>query len=122
MGSFGNARTLSNALINLKPNVVTLLPIGTEGIRKAVEDEMCALYLKGILEGKTQQIDKMVKEIMQGEGAQRLKRLNQEKDFSYCIGTDVFDIIPEVVRTNSVLRIRPLNRSSEQGPRSQLQG
>ena len=82
--------------------------MGTEGIRKAVEDELCALYLKGILEGKTQEIAQIKNDIMKGEGARRLKRLNQEKDFPYCLDEDIFDIIPEVIKTNGMLRIQAL--------------
>jgi 2-phosphosulfolactate phosphatase len=108
VGSFGNAKALTSALIRINPKVVTLLSVGTEGIRNAVEDEMCSLYIKGILEGKTKEISQTSDDIMKGEGARRLKRLNQEKDFPYCLGTDIFDIIPEVIKTNGMFRIHTL--------------
>ena len=108
VGSFGNAKALTSALKRINPKLVTLLPVGTEGLRKAVEDEMCALYLKGILEGKAQAISQNTEDIMKGEGARRLKRLNQEKDFPYCLGTDIYNNIPEVIKTKGVFRIHTL--------------
>ncbi|MBW1858482.1 MAG: hypothetical protein JRI70_00030 [Deltaproteobacteria bacterium] len=44
----------------------------------------------------------MIKRIMDGEGAARLRRLGQEDDFSYCLATDLFDFVPELSRTDSL--------------------
>jgi 2-phosphosulfolactate phosphatase len=105
VGSFGNAKALISRLKRMNPTIVTLLPVGTEGVRKAVEDEMCALYLKKLIEGATPEVSLIYDDIMKGEGARRLKRLKQEADFPYCLGTDIFDIIPEVTKMNGVLQI-----------------
>lgn len=109
IGSFGNGMALTKELVKSNCQHVDLLAIGTNGLRKAVEDEQCALYLKEILEGKLpQNMADIIEAILKGEGALRLKRLRQENDFPYCLGTDIFDIVPEVVRENGLLEIRAL--------------
>ncbi len=105
VGSFGNANALATMLTDLNPPLVTCLAVGTDGVTKASEDELCAVYLKGILEGMPQDFRAMKNEIMQGEGAQRLRRLGQELDFSYCLTTDLFDFVPEVKRERGSVRI-----------------
>lgn len=106
VGSFGNADAMASMLHTVNPPLVTCLAVGTDGIRRAPEDELCALYLKGILEGMPQDFRAMKKEIMQGEGAQRLRSLGQELDFSYCLTPDLFDFVPEVVKEGDSVRIQ----------------
>jgi 2-phosphosulfolactate phosphatase len=106
VGSFGNARALAGMLNKVNPPLVTCLAMGTDGIQKAPEDELCAKYLKGMLEGMPQDFHAMKNEIMQGKGAQRLRRLGQELDFSYCLTTDLFDLVPEVIRKKGSMRIQ----------------
>ena len=101
VGSFGNARALVGMLRQSDSPSVTWLAVGTEGVSRAIEDDLCADYLKGIAEGKPQELDAMTKKIMDGEGAARLRRLGQEDDFSYCLATDLFDFVPELSKTHS---------------------
>jgi 2-phosphosulfolactate phosphatase len=102
VGSFGNARALVNNLRRSKVPLVTWLAVGTEGMSRAVEDDLCAEYLKGIAEGKARNPNTMREEILGGEGASRLRRLGQEDDFSYCLTTDLFDFVPELSKTDSL--------------------
>jgi len=108
VGSFGNGRALAKTLAKSDSQEITLLAIGTKGLRKAVEDERCAVYLKGILEGKPQNMPEVIEAILKGEGAQRLRSLGQMNDFPYCLGTDIFDIVPEVRKANGLLQIQPM--------------
>ncbi|MBW1741847.1 MAG: 2-phosphosulfolactate phosphatase [Deltaproteobacteria bacterium] len=102
IGSFGNARALVDMLRQSDTPSVTWLAVGTEGVSRAIEDDLCAKYLKGIAEGKPQNPDGMIKKILDGEGAARLRRLGQEDDFSYCLATDLFDFVPELSKTDSL--------------------
>jgi 2-phosphosulfolactate phosphatase len=102
VGSFGNARALVDNLRRSKASLVTWLAVGTEGVSRAVEDDLCAKYLKGIAEGKARNPNNMREEILSGEGAARLRRLGQEDDFSYCLTTDLFDFVPELSKTDSL--------------------
>ncbi len=108
VASFGNASALAGVLETLDPGLTTCLPVGTEGVRKAVEDEACAFFLKEKLEGRPRDLSAFLDEIMQGEGAHRLKRLGQDKDFRYCLSVDMFDFVPEVRRQGDSLRIEVL--------------
>ena len=96
VGSFGNAGALLNMLKDIDPPVVTWLAVGTEAETSAVEDELCALYLKGRFEGIPHDFGSIKSKILRGEGAERLIRLGQERDFSCCLTTDMFEFVPTV--------------------------
>jgi 2-phosphosulfolactate phosphatase len=100
VGSFGNARALVDNLRRSKASLVTWLAVGTEGVSRAIEDDLCAEYLKGIVEGKSRDRAAMIEKIMEGEGAERLRSLGQEDDFSHCLSADLFDLVPELGRTD----------------------
>jgi 2-phosphosulfolactate phosphatase len=107
IGSFGNASQIVAALEKWTPPLVTWLPIGTEGKRKAIEDELCAGYLRDRLEHTPCSVLPFIGDIMEGEGGRRLKRLGQENDFPYCLGTDIFDMGAEVIKEKNTLTIKP---------------
>jgi 2-phosphosulfolactate phosphatase len=100
VGSFGNVSALVNNLKQSKTALVTWLAVGTEGVTRAVEDDLCAEYLKGTADGKPQNRDAIIEKIMNGEGAERLRRLEQEDDFSCCLAVDLFDFVPELRGTH----------------------
>ncbi len=52
-GAFVSAGATVRALQRAAPDVVTLVAMGREGTRRADEDELCALYLRSRLEGRT---------------------------------------------------------------------
>lgn len=110
IGSFGNAQALVNMLKQIHPPVLTWLAVGNEGVSTAIEDELCAQYLKKMLEGKPQQSGAMRSKILDGEGAKRLRRLGQEDDFSYCLATDVFQFVPEIRSRDRLMRIVKRNK------------
>jgi 2-phosphosulfolactate phosphatase len=109
IGSFGNVSRVIGILQAWEPTLVTWLPIGTEGKRKAIEDDSCAVFFKKRLENIPCSILPLLGDMMEGEGARRLKRLGQENDFPYCLCTDIFDIGAEVFRENdNTLTIKPI--------------
>jgi len=109
VGSFGNAGVLIEALRAISTPVVTFLAVGTEGIRMATEDEVCASYLQRRIQGGPKDIGIALKEkILQGEGAERLRLLQQENDFPYCLTVDIFNCIPEIRRGAEGLTVNPM--------------
>ncbi len=109
VGSFGNAGVLIEALRAISTPVVTFLAVGTEGIRMATEDEVCASYLQRRIQGGPKDIGIALKErILQGEGAERLRLLQQENDFPYCLTVDIFSCVPEVRRGAEGLTVNPM--------------
>ena len=105
VGSFGNADALVRMLKQTNPLLVTLLAVGTEAVSGAIEDELCAAYLKGVLEGEPEDIGPIKVKILTGEGADRLRRLGQEGDFSYCLATNMFNFVPEIMEEGGRYRI-----------------
>ncbi len=96
VGSFGNADVLVKMLKEIDPPLVTLLAVGTEAVSRAIEDELCALYLKGMLEGDSHDLGSVRNKILKGEGAERLRRLGQEDDFPYCMDTKIYEFVPKL--------------------------
>jgi 2-phosphosulfolactate phosphatase len=48
-----NAEATVQAILRAAPAIVTLVAMGREGKARADEDELCALYLRSRLEGRT---------------------------------------------------------------------
>ncbi len=95
IGSFANVNALISYLQEKNPDKISLIPIGTEATREAVEDEMCAWYIKARLQGKKLNWEKLKAEILSGEGASRLIRLNQKDDLEFCLQLDTYNIVPK---------------------------
>jgi 2-phosphosulfolactate phosphatase len=57
LGSFVCASALAGYIRAARPSVVTLVPLGSRGLEKSVEDESCALYLKSLLAGERPDFD-----------------------------------------------------------------
>ena len=50
-GSLVNAKAVAKYIMEKRPVVVSLVCMGNAGVRPAAEDELCAEYIKSILEG-----------------------------------------------------------------------
>lgn len=51
-GSLVNARAVAEYIVSKQPQTVSLVSMGSGGIRPAPEDELCAAYIKSILEDR----------------------------------------------------------------------
>ncbi|MFH0861925.1 MAG: 2-phosphosulfolactate phosphatase [Candidatus Altiarchaeota archaeon] len=94
IGSFANATALVEHLKAENPDNVSLVALGNEGKKKAVEDEECAKYLKRLLRGERPEWDGVRERILGGDGARRLSRLNQIDDLDLCSRLDICDTVP----------------------------
>ncbi len=94
VGSFANAAAVVEYIQKQEPESVTLVAIGLEGREKAVEDEECARYIKEKLEGGEPDFNSMKEKILEGDGAERLRRLGQEEDLEFCLQLNSYDIVP----------------------------
>ncbi len=52
LGNFVNIQSTIDYIGGLNPEILTLVPLGTSGVEKSDEDELCAGYIKDSLEGK----------------------------------------------------------------------
>jgi 2-phosphosulfolactate phosphatase len=111
VGSFSNATAIVNYIKEKNLDTLTLIGIGTYGFgkpRKAVEDDLCAEYIKKLLEGGQPDFSQMIEEIKKGDGYKRLLGLGQEKDKELCLTLDLYDIVPVVVKKRDRIIIQKL--------------
>ena len=100
-GSFLNAGAIAEYIRKRAPEKVSLVCMGREGLEEAEEDELCAVYLRSLLEGRPMgDIDERLKGLRQGGGRHFFDPENQEvfpeKDFWMCIDLDRFDFVLSV--------------------------
>ena len=100
-GSFLNAGAIAEYIRKRAPEKVSLVCMGREGLEEAEEDELCAVYLRSLLEGRPMgDIDERLKGLRQGGGRHFFDPENQEvfpeKDFWMCIRRDRFDFVLSV--------------------------
>ena len=107
IASYANAEAVANYIKNRNPDKVTLVAIGLDAYKKAEEDELCAQYIKELLEGRKPNYESMKKIILKSDGANRLRRLNQLDDLKFCTERlNFYDIVPKVVEEDGLLIIR----------------
>lgn len=95
--SFANASAAAARIRDLEPPVVTMLPMGLEARTPAVEDDEAALWIAGLLEGRTQDFEPVRARLLDCDGARRLRRLGQHDDLSACVELDSRDLVPVVL-------------------------
>lgn len=94
--SFANAGALTKTVQNLRPETVHLLPMGFRAQEPAEEDSLAAFYLKGALLGTPPDFAAIKERLLNCLGADRLRRLNQEKDLGFCTSLNTHDLAPVV--------------------------
>ncbi len=97
-GSFVNAKAIAAYVRERNPEKVSLVAMGKAGLAQAEEDELCALYLKGLLTGEeVPDIDGKLKSLRTGGGSHFFDPAQQdvfpEKDFWMCIDRDRFNFV-----------------------------
>ena len=100
-GSFLNARAVADYIRGKAPDKVSLVCMGKEGLEPAEEDELCALYLKSLLEEREMpDIDNRLKALQTGGGRHffdpDLQDVFPERDFWLCIDRDRFSFVIRV--------------------------
>ena len=112
-GSFVNARAVAAYIRKRNPGKVSLVAMGKEGLAPAEEDELCALYLKGLLTGEDiPDIDEKLKGLRTGGGQHffdpALRDVFPEEDFWMCIDRDRFDFVLRMERDKDGLVSRKM--------------
>ncbi len=100
-GSFVNARAVAEYIMDRQPQEVSLVCMGNGGIRHAKEDELCAKYIKSILEGKEiPDIDKRLLELQFCGGNhffdEKRQHIFPEEDFWMCIKYNKFPFVLKI--------------------------
>lgn len=111
-GSFVNAKATAAYILRKNPEIVSLVCMGKEGMAPAEEDELCALYLKGLLNDEGMSgIDERLQELRTGGGKHffdpTLRDVFPEKDFWMCIDRDRFHFVIRIEKTwNGLVSVR----------------
>lgn len=100
-GSLVNAKAVAKYIMEKQPKEVSLVCMGNGGIAPAKEDELCAEYIRSILEGaELPDMDERVKRLRYEGGAHFFDRQNQdvfpEPDFWMCIEYNKFNFVLRV--------------------------
>lgn len=100
-GSLVNAKAVAEYIIARKPQTVSLVCMGNEGVRPAPEDELCAEYIKSILEGRElPDIEQRVNRLKDNGGEHFFDKSRQEifpeTDFYMCIKYNKFPFVIKI--------------------------
>lgn len=105
-GSLVNAKAVAKYIMARKPEIVSLVCMGNEGIKPAAEDELCAAYIKSILEEKKfSDFRQKVFDLKIHGGEHFFNKYNQhiypEADFWMCIDYDRFPFVIKIEKDES---------------------
>lgn len=102
-GSLVNAKAIAEYIREKNPEEVSLVCMGNGGVRIAKEDELCAVYIKSLLED--QPLPDLEEQIarLQFDGGEHFFNPNTqeifpEPDFWLCTKHDIFDFVIEIER------------------------
>lgn len=100
-GSLVNAKAVAEYIRSRQPENVSLVCMGNGGVRQAVEDELCAEYIKSILEGtELQDFEDRVANLRYNGGQHFFDEARQEifpqEDFWMCIKYNQFPFIIQI--------------------------
>lgn len=104
IGSFANADAIVQYIENRNPQYVSLIAIGNEAKELALEDEECANYIQDKLLKKDVDFEQVKIKILNCDGANRLRRLNQKKDLDFCTKLNSSNTIPIFDRKHHIIK------------------
>lgn len=100
-GSLVNARAVAEYIIEKQPKTVSLVCMGNAGVRSAAEDELCAEYIKSILDGEELQDMPQRTLALQKNGGEHFfdkgrQHIYPQDDFWMCIRYNRFPFVIRV--------------------------
>ena len=100
-GSLVNARAVAEYILTKQPKAVSLVCMGNGGVRPAQEDELCAEYIKSILEGREfLDLEQRVSSLKNNGGEHFFDKTRQdvfpEADFYMCIKYNKFPFVIKI--------------------------
>ena len=101
-GSLVNARAIAAYIRARAPREVSLVAMGTEGVRSADEDVLCAEYIRSLLTGAPLDIGARAAALRTGAGCKFFNPDTQEvfpeADFAMCVDVDRFPFVVRIER------------------------
>ena len=105
-GSLVNAKAVAEYIMDKQPETVSLVCMGNNGIHPAAEDELCAKYIKSILEGnELSDIEQRVNELQYYGGEHFFDETRQDvfpkEDFWMCIKYNKFPFVIRIEKDDT---------------------
>ena len=104
------ARATARACLADRADRISLVPMGKEGESRTDEDELCALHIRNILEGRPGDAEAVRKTILAGGEVARFNDLNAPhsfpEDLAIALDVDRFDFAIQVVMEDGMLVAR----------------
>ena len=99
-GSLVNGKAIAQYIINKNPKEVSLVCMGLGAKSQTEEDNLCAYYIKSILEGQPMELDQEIEKLKTTSGAKFFDKAQQdvfpEQDFYLSTEVDKFNFILKV--------------------------
>lgn len=100
-GSLVNAKAVAAYIIAKQPQTVSLVCMGNGGVRPALEDELCAEYIKSLLEGREfLDIEQRISALKYNGGEHFFDKSRQnifpEADFYMCVKYNKFPFVLKI--------------------------
>jgi 2-phosphosulfolactate phosphatase len=108
--AFVNASATAAALVNAQPAVVTIVAMGAEGRVRTDEDELCALYLRNVCEGRHPDPDAVRRLVLASKEAQKFgdpaRPYLHAEDREIALQIDSLPIVIQVTQEQDLLVAR----------------
>ena len=105
LGSFVSANSVVNYIKDENPEIVTLVALGEAGIESTDEDELCAKYIKNLLEGNNPDFENIKNYLKNYNSALKFFDINKPKfpegDFDCAMDLDRFNFILKVIEIDN---------------------
>ncbi|OHB62575.1 MAG: hypothetical protein A2Y76_15185 [Planctomycetes bacterium RBG_13_60_9] len=109
-GSFVAAEATARAILKDKPAVVTIVAMGWNARVRTDEDELCALYLRNLLQGRRPDPDCLRRLVLASGEAAKFGDPNQPhfypQDCEIALEVNKYDFAIRIVRENDLLVAR----------------
>lgn len=105
IGTFANAASVCSYIQKKKPRVVTLVAIGTNAKKKALEDTLCANFISTLLLRKQCSFQPIQKAILKTQAAKDLRMLGCASDIPLCLQKNTSFLVPKVRKDRKTIFI-----------------
>jgi len=115
VGGFVNSAAVERYIQQQKPDIVTIVAMGYNGITEAIEDEEYARFLEARLRGQPTDHKAIVARIKQHESVQRFfdpaNKTFPQEDFYLCTALNTYGCLPKVYQRQKLPILRDANNN-----------
>lgn len=99
--AFPNMTATAQAILEMEPEIVSIVAMGKAGLTPAPEDKLCAMYLANLLQGVPNAFEAIPRFLRNADTAAIFfgdTAIVPEEDFNLCLTLDAFDFYLEAFR------------------------